>query len=131
MSHSTYDDEDEDDDDEVDDREDPDPSDQDASDDEDEDTLPCPFCGKPVYEGADVCPYCREESDRFIIEHVIPLSRGGENTIYNVIPACWSCNERKGRKMPWGWLPAHRLDAFVDDVLDALDRYEKRKARSD
>src|SRR5687768_3780594 len=59
MSHSTYDDEDEDDDDEVDDREDPDPSDQDASDDEDEDTLPCPFCGKPVYEGADVCPYCR------------------------------------------------------------------------
>ena len=79
----------------------------------------------------DVCPYCREESDRFIIEHVIPLSRGGENTIYNVIPACWSCNERKGRKMPWGWLPAHRLDAFVDDVLDALDRYEKRKARSD
>ena len=48
---------------EDDDREDPDPSDQDSSDDDDEkgdeDTFACPFCNKPVYEGADVCPHCR------------------------------------------------------------------------
>ena len=36
--------------------EDPDPSDQDDSD--DTDTRSCPFCRKPVYERADVCPHC-------------------------------------------------------------------------
>ena len=38
-------------------REDPDESDVDSED--ESETLPCPFCGKPVYEAADVCPYCR------------------------------------------------------------------------
>ena len=56
MSQSAFDDDDAHDDD---DREDPDPSDQDSSDDEDEDTLTCPFCRKPVYERADICPHCR------------------------------------------------------------------------
>ena len=23
------------------------------------DTIPCPFCRKPVYEQADICPHCR------------------------------------------------------------------------
>jgi predicted nucleic acid-binding Zn ribbon protein len=41
----------------LDEREDPDESDTDA--DDEAETLPCPFCGKPVYEGADVCPHCR------------------------------------------------------------------------
>ena len=41
----------------LDEREGPDESDVD--DDEASDTLPCPFCGRPVYEGADVCPHCR------------------------------------------------------------------------
>ena len=43
--------------DDGDDREDPDPSDQD--DDDEGDTRPCPFCHKPVYEHADICPHCR------------------------------------------------------------------------
>lgn len=51
---------DEDDNGELDDRELPDPAD--AGDDDDEaeaDTEPCPYCGKAVYYGADVCPHCR------------------------------------------------------------------------
>jgi hypothetical protein len=53
LSQSTFDDDD------ADDREDPDPSDQDDDGDEASvDELPCPFCRKPVYEGADVCPHC-------------------------------------------------------------------------
>jgi hypothetical protein len=51
---------DEDDDAEPDDRELPDPADVDDADDEEESvTEPCPHCGKPVYENADVCPHCR------------------------------------------------------------------------
>lgn len=47
----------EDDDAELDDRELPDEADMDP--DEDEETQPCPYCGKPVYEQAQVCPHCR------------------------------------------------------------------------
>lgn len=30
----------------------------DEPDDEDDDTVPCPYCGKPVYEDAERCPNC-------------------------------------------------------------------------
>ena len=36
----------------------PDPADTDRPGD-DRDTVPCPFCGRAVYEFADVCPRCR------------------------------------------------------------------------
>lgn len=47
------------DDDDLDDRELPDESDMDDDDGGDSvDTEPCPFCGKPIYEQAQVCPHC-------------------------------------------------------------------------
>jgi predicted nucleic acid-binding Zn ribbon protein len=43
----------------LDDREMPDRSDMDAHGDQDVvDTVPCPSCGKPVYDGAEQCPRC-------------------------------------------------------------------------
>ena len=41
---------------ELDEREDPEPSDID--DDDDAETIPCPYCGKDVYEQAELCPHC-------------------------------------------------------------------------
>ena len=39
----------------------PDPADTDdgGPDGEATDTVPCPFCGRPVYAAADLCPSCR------------------------------------------------------------------------
>jgi predicted nucleic acid-binding Zn ribbon protein len=50
---------DSDDDSEAEDPEAPDASDR-TEDDEDEfaDTIPCPHCGKPIYEQAEICPHC-------------------------------------------------------------------------
>lgn len=33
-------------------------------------------------------------------DHVIPLSRGGDNTWQNVVTACSPCNNRKGNRLP-------------------------------
>ena len=38
------------------------------------------------------------------IDHVVPISRGGQDTFENVVPACKSCNSRKADKMPEEWL---------------------------
>jgi hypothetical protein len=50
---------------EDDDREDPDLADMDDAESNDEvDTVECPFCGKPVYEQAELCPHCHNYISR-------------------------------------------------------------------
>lgn len=34
-------------------------------------------------------------------DHFIPLSKSGDNTIHNIVPACPRCNTQKGKKLPW------------------------------
>ena len=54
--------------DDDDDRNDPLESDQDPGDDDgddaDEAETPCPYCGEPVYEQAELCPHCRSYISR-------------------------------------------------------------------
>ena len=45
------------------------------------------------------CVYCGGTADTR--DHVIPLSRGGTNSIDNIVPACRSCNARKGNRDDW------------------------------
>src|SRR3990167_47943 len=40
------------------------------------------------------CFYCRHKA-KLTIDHVIPLSKGGQHTMENVVPACLSCNSKK------------------------------------
>lgn len=48
------------------------------------------------------CAYCG--SDKSItMDHIVPISRGGNHTEDNVIPACKSCNASKGAKVPHEW----------------------------
>jgi len=54
---------------------------------------------KRVKEFDNTCAYCGEspeEGELLEIEHLIPLSRGGYHRLENVVPACPSCNKRKG-----------------------------------
>jgi len=48
------------------------------------------------------CAYCGcqfNEDNLPTRDHIIPISRGGNNTKENVIPACLSCNDKKGIKI--------------------------------
>lgn len=49
-----------------------------------------------------VCAYCggHFHLDDLTREHIIPTSRGGEDTWMNCITACRSCNGNKGNRLP-------------------------------
>jgi 5-methylcytosine-specific restriction endonuclease McrA len=53
-------------------------------------------------EFAGCCAYCGE-SGRLAQDHVWPLSRGGAHTRRNVVPACGSCNSKKGSSLLAEW----------------------------
>lgn len=42
------------------------------------------------------CVYCQKFGDT--MDHVIPLSKNGAHAYWNVVPACRSCNSRKGNR---------------------------------
>lgn len=46
------------------------------------------------------CAYCGKDAEVLEIEHIIPLSKGGENTFSNVVPSCVQCNRKKRARRP-------------------------------
>ena len=50
------------------------------------------------------CCYCGDEKP-LQQEHFIPLSRGGEYTTNNIIPACQNCNSSKNNSNFFEWYP--------------------------
>jgi len=55
----------------------------------------------------DECAYCGEKLP-LTQEHFLALSKGGEQTIDNIIPACRSCNCSKCDKIFLDWYPNHK-----------------------
>lgn len=49
----------------------------------------CAYCGKDLFN-----LFAKPEKD-----HVIPISKGGDNIKENVVPACQSCNSKKHNKI--------------------------------
>lgn len=45
---------------------------------------------------ADPCSYCGAPADH--LDHIVPLARGGENTLDNLTAACGRCNRAKHAK---------------------------------
>ena len=41
------------------------------------------------------CAYCGASAESLTQDHVTPISRGGNHTAANIVPACGSCNSRK------------------------------------
>jgi len=51
------------------------------------------------------CCYCSKKSKRLTQDHFIALSRGGEYTHNNIVPACLSCNCSKNAHDFFDWYP--------------------------
>lgn len=53
---------------------------------------------KKQYHYTCLCCHRQEPEIKLAIDHIVPLSRGGKNTIDNLQPLCSSCNSRKYNK---------------------------------
>lgn len=70
---------------------------------------------RAYYRG--ICQYCgAEDSDE--VEHIVALSKGGQDTLENVSLACWKCNSRK---------KARDLDPMFLAIAHARSRDVARK----
>ena len=58
----------------------------------------CPRCLRPWGE---IPPPAGRETV-ITVDHHIPISKGGSNSIENIRPLCYSCNSAKGDKLPAG-----------------------------
>ena len=48
------------------------------------------------------CQYCGEKktAQALTLDHILPRSRGGDNSPVNIVTACINCNTRKGNRTP-------------------------------
>ncbi len=51
------------------------------------------------------CRYCGTEEPPFELDHMVPVARGGENSLENLVVACKHCNASKGDRLlsELGW----------------------------
>lgn len=60
------------------------------------------------------CAYCTVDcSENPTIDHLKPLSRGGGNTIDNLVISCYNCNQKKGNKL---------VEEFKPLILKPIER---------
>lgn len=55
---------------------------------------------KPDTRPGGRCHYCRSNTKRLTIDHIVPRSRGGQNMAWNYVPACARCNQDKAARLP-------------------------------
>ena len=46
------------------------------------------------------CVYCHKKCQRLTMDHITPLTKGGNHTRANIVPACHTCNVRKNAQAP-------------------------------
>lgn len=71
------------------------------------------------------CPYCSKEQfrvgirDKIEIDHFIPISKGGQNLPWNLVPTCKNCNRKKKDRLPFDFLDRQtfeRVNTYLASV---------------
>jgi len=70
------------------------------------------------------CQYCGSRKS-LTIDHIIPVSRGGENTWTNLVTCCWKCNNEKGNQTPEEWGKALMRAPGRPNCLSIIKVYSK------
>jgi 5-methylcytosine-specific restriction endonuclease McrA len=77
------------------------------------------------------CQYCGEKKPvgELTLDHILPRSRGGDNSPVNVVTACVPCNNRKSDRTPAEARAEWRKYLFMDvyDDRDVRDRVARER----
>tara|TARA_B100000941_G_C28379108_1_gene486339 strand:+ start:201 stop:734 length:534 start_codon:yes stop_codon:yes gene_type:complete len=85
--------------------------------------LSTPTCSrKGVFErDRNICQYCNNKfiDKELTLDHVLPKSRGGQNTWDNLVSACKKCNQKKGNRTPneSGMIPVNKPKAPKNNLV--------------
>lgn len=52
------------------------------------------------------CQYCEYKGPKLTIDHILPKSRGGQDTWQNLVTSCLDCNNCKDNRTPEEWAMA-------------------------
>jgi 5-methylcytosine-specific restriction endonuclease McrA len=52
------------------------------------------------------CQYCEYSGPNLTIDHILPKSRGGQDTWQNLVASCYDCNNCKDNRTPEEWAAA-------------------------
>ena len=65
-----------------------------------------------IWRDKNICQYCGNKFaiEKLTVDHLIPKSRGGQNTWTNLVAACKKCNQKKGCRTPCecGMIPINK-----------------------
>jgi len=73
------------------------------------------------------CAYCNADDLALLIEHRTPLSRGGEHTRSNIVPACEPCNLNKADKTDEEWETHRATQTEAERTAQAALRVRHRE----
>lgn len=75
----------------------------------------CPYCGVPLGKRSILAANIETDEPTAQLDHMDPVSRGGEDSIRNTVFACRSCNSAKGSRLFVDWLQK-LAPAFAEDA---------------
>jgi len=75
----------------------------------------CPYCGKDQYRVG--------LRDKIEIDHFIPVSRGGQNLPWNLLPVCKECNRKKKDRLPFQFLESSVFERCQNYLIDVRQRH--------
>ncbi len=67
----------------------------------------CIYCGRPV------------QLEKMAVDHIVPLSKGGENSFANKVCSCAACNAKKADQDPYDFIldmPDSQYNHFLNRV---------------
>lgn len=65
------------------------------------------------------CIYCGH-TGRLVIDHFIPVAKGGRTERGNLVPACVRCNSRKSDRPPDQWVKKHFGESKLQQINEHL-----------
>lgn len=88
----------------------------------------CPYCDANLYDG-----HSRKKIE---VDHYIPVSKGGQDVPWNILPTCKKCNRAKKNKLPEVFLgPVRKQNCdnylniirkkLVDEIQIQIEQYQQ------